>query len=193
MKQYIFTLFLFLTVVFSSAAQADEHLKFRGIPIEGKTPEFVSKLCDQGFSVQVSDDKFALLYGTFTGRNARIFVSSTTVSHSVYRLLVQFDKVSTWHELVTLYDYYVSQYIRKYGTPQQQVGQFLAPYASGDGRELQALHDGKAVFGTRFVSDLGTVSIIIDKTSDAVSISYEDAAQLRIYDKEKAEIDLDEI
>ncbi len=48
-------------------AQSSEHLKFKGVPIDGTLSEYVSKMKQAGFQLIETDDGVAVLEGEFAG------------------------------------------------------------------------------------------------------------------------------
>lgn len=68
MKKIIIT----LTVLFAAInIMAQEHLSFKGIPIEGSMTEFCQKLRAKGFISIGQENNITLFSGDFTGRNVK--------------------------------------------------------------------------------------------------------------------------
>jgi hypothetical protein len=96
---------------------AQEHLSFKGIPIQGSMAEFCQKLKTKGLKQIGYEEKVALFTGDFTGRNATIAVTASADGKNVYGVVVLFDSSEEWNTLVDTYDYYKDLYTRKYNTP----------------------------------------------------------------------------
>ena len=96
---------------------AQEHLSFKGIPIEGSMTAFCQKLKAKGFTQMGRDNNVTMFTGDFTGRQATVGVGATDDGKSVHSVVVIFDESSEWNTLVNTYDYYKGLYIRKYGEP----------------------------------------------------------------------------
>lgn len=94
---------------------AQEHLSFKGIPIEGSMTAFCQKLKAKGFTQMGRDNNVTMFTGDFTGRQATVGVGATDDGKSVHSVVVIFDESSEWNTLVNTYDYYKGLYIRKYG------------------------------------------------------------------------------
>lgn len=88
MKKLILTLIIILTGTF--CVQAQEHLKFMGIPLTGNINSFQTKLKAKGFEVDKQINKYApvgtrIFKGLFAGENAQIFVFYNKKHKTVYR------------------------------------------------------------------------------------------------------------
>lgn len=69
MKKIILT----LTVLFATInVMAQDHLSFKGIPIEGSMTEFCQKLKAKGFTSVGREKNLTLFSGDFTGRKATV-------------------------------------------------------------------------------------------------------------------------
>ena len=114
MKKIIIT----LTVLFAAInIMAQEHLSFKGIPIEGSMTEFCQKLRAKGFISIGQENNITLFSGDFTGREATVVVTATDDGKNVFAVVVLFDPSEEWNTLVNTYDYYKDLYTRKYGKP----------------------------------------------------------------------------
>lgn len=72
MKKIILTLTLVLAAI---NLLAQEHLSFKGIPIEGSMTDFCQKLKAKGFTSIGSENNITLFSGDFTGRDATVGVT----------------------------------------------------------------------------------------------------------------------
>ena len=111
MRKFLIAITLLFVAVINTMAQ--EHLSFKGIPIEGSMTEFCQKLKTKGFTQLGRDDNVTTFTGDFTGRQATVGVGATDDGKSVHSVVVIFDESSEWNS----YDYYNGLYIRKYGEP----------------------------------------------------------------------------
>ena len=114
MRKIVATITLFFAVI---NMVAQEHLSFKGIPIEGSMTSFCQKLKAKGFTSIGRDNNLTLFTGDFTGRNATIGVTATDDGKDVFAVFVLFDPSGEWNTLVNTYDYYKDLYTRKYGRP----------------------------------------------------------------------------
>lgn len=107
-----------LTVLFAAIdIMAQEHLSFKGIPIEGSMTDFCQKLKTKGFTSIGRENNITLFSGDFTGREATVGVTATDDGKNVFAVVVLFDPSEEWNTLVNTYDYYEDLYTRKYGKP----------------------------------------------------------------------------
>lgn len=111
-------IFVTLAVLFAAInTMAQEHLSFKGIPIEGSMTDFCQKLTAKGFTSIGHENSITLFSGDFTGHKATVGVTATDDGKNVFAVTVFFDASDEWNTLVNTYDYYKNLYIRKYGEP----------------------------------------------------------------------------
>ena len=103
MRKFLIAITLLFVAVINTMAQ--EHLSFKGIPIEGSMTEFCQKLKTKGFTQLGRDDNVTTFTGDFTGRQATVGVGATDDGKSVHSVVVIFDESSEWNTLVNTYDY----------------------------------------------------------------------------------------
>lgn len=118
MKKIVVTLFLLMsfTLIF---AQSSEHLKFKGVPIDGTLSEYVSKMKQAGFQLIGTDDGVALLEGEFAGYRGCLIAVSTLKSVNVVNTIgVVFPARENWSSLEGDYEHLKSMLTEKYGEPQ---------------------------------------------------------------------------
>ena len=141
---------------------AEEHLKFKGIPIEGSMKSFCQKLATKGFSEVESDANSTLFRGDFAGSNATIGVVSDDEGENVFSVIVMFDGSNEWRVLLNTYNYYKDLYTRKYGKPAQVVEK--NPAHSDDNTALMAeVYHRTAVWGCLWKLPAGEIEISIEK------------------------------
>lgn len=124
MKKIVVTLFLLMsfTLIF---AQSSEHLKFKGVPIDGTLNEYVSKMKQAGFQLVGTDDGVALLEGEFAGyRGCLIGVSTLKSVNVVNTIGVVFPARDNWSSLEGDYEHLKSMLTEKYGEPSDVVEKF---------------------------------------------------------------------
>ena len=189
MKKFFFTLcFLIVAIV----ANAQEHLSFKGIPIEGSITTFCQKLKAKGLVQVHSADNIRLFTGDFTGRDATIGVVADQTGKKVFSVVVIFPASGEWNSLVNTYDYYKDLYTEKYGSP--SFNKEYNPSRSDSNTSLMAeVHQGTVVYGSVFNAPGGTIELTIDRADGVyqgqVIIRYKDAQNVH----EKRQSDLDEI
>ena len=124
MKKIVVILFLLMsfTLIF---AQSSEHLKFKGVPIDGTLNEYVSKMKQAGFQLIGTDDGVALLEGEFAGYRGCLIAVSTLKSVNVVNTIgVVFPARENWSSLEGDYEHLKSMLTEKYGEPSDVVEKF---------------------------------------------------------------------
>ncbi|MBR6775231.1 MAG: hypothetical protein IKM23_05910 [Bacteroidales bacterium] len=124
MKKIVVTLFLLMsfTLIF---AQSSEHLKFKGVSIDGTLSEYVSKMKQAGFQLVGTDDGVALLEGEFAGYRGCLIAVSTLKSVNVVNTIgVVFPARENWSSLEGDYEHLKSMLTEKYGEPSDVVEKF---------------------------------------------------------------------
>lgn len=179
MKKVIFTLtLLFVTI----SVVAQEHLSFKGIPIEGSMTEFCQKLKAKGFTSIGRENNLTLFSGDFTGRKATVGVTATDDGKNVFAVIVLFDPSGEWNTLVNTYDYYKDLYTRKYGKP--TVSKENNPARSDSNTALMAeVHQGTVVYGSAWEVTGGDIQLSIEKSSGI----YEGMVMIRYRDSQNVE------
>jgi len=189
MKKIIFT----LTALFVAINMiAQEHLSFKGIPIEGSMTSFCQKLKAKGFTSIGRENNLTLFSGDFTGRKATIGVTATDDGKNIFAVIVLFDPSDEWNTLVNTYDYYKNLYTRKYGEP--TISKESNPALSDSNTALMMEVDqGTVVYGSAWEVTGGDIQLSIEKSSGI----YEGMVMIRYRDSQNVEAkiqnDLDDI
>ena len=173
-----------LTQIISSIEEQNlGHFKFKGIPINGKLNEFVSKLEKKGFVVLKTTEIDAILSGRFTGEAVHIFVQAG--SKNVYGVTVMYTEKPTWMSIKAQYFRVKSMLTSKYGDPIESVEQFDSPDYEESGLELFGLSEGKCTYMANFGSKEknGMIRISISPEANLV-LNYADAINYLSISKE---------
>ena len=178
MKKILFILIALLT---SINLMAQEHLSFKGIPIEGSMSSFCQKLKEKGFISIRRDNNLTLFSGDFTGRKATVGVVATDNEKNVFAIAVFFEPSKEWETLVDTYDYYKDLYTRKYGT--SSISRENNPEQGGSNTSLMyELYQGKVTYASAWKATGGTIELSIEKAdaylSGIVVIRYRDAQNI---------------
>lgn len=148
-------------ILFAIAAQAQEHMTFKGISMNCTLSSFVSQLTAKGYTKLYMNEKGAVLSGDFAGKqDCKIFVLGTSSSKVVWKVAVKFPEKVSWHSLKSEYNTLKESYTEKYGNP-QTFEYFSTPYYEGDGYELQALSLEKCTYSSFFSSPQGIINLEI--------------------------------
>ncbi|MFG6341992.1 MAG: hypothetical protein K1V70_07570 [Alistipes sp.] len=176
-------IFVTLTVLLAAInVLAQEHLSFKGVPIEGSMTEFCQKLKAKGFTSIGRENNITLFSGDFTGRKATVGVTATDDGKNVFAVVVLFDSSGEWNTLVSTYDYYKDLYIRKYGEP--TVSRENNPARSDSNIALMAeVYQGTVVYGSAWEVTGGDIQLSIEKASGI----YEGMVMIRYRDSQNVE------
>lgn len=189
MKKILVTFALLFAVV---NIMAQEHLSFKGIPIEGSLAAFNQKLVAKGFKVIGREKNTTLFSGDFTGRKAQVGVTATDDRKNVFAVVVFFDSSGEWNTLVNTYDYYKDLYTRKYGEPTFSE-EYNPAIASTNTGLMAEVHQGRVVYESVWNVTGGNIQLSIEKATGVymgmVTIRYRDAQNVEA----KIKSDLDEI
>ena len=179
MKNFIVTFVLLFATI---QLMAQEHLSFKGIPIEGSMTEFCQKLKTKGFTSIGRENNISLFTGDFTGRNATIGVTATDDGENVFAVVVLFDSSEEWKTLVNTYEYYKDLYTRKYGKP--EISKENNPAHSDSNTALMsAVHEGQVVYGSMWEVTGGDIQLSIEKADGF----YEGMVMIRYRDSQNVE------
>ena len=187
MRKFLIAITLLFVAVINTMAQ--EHLSFKGIPIEGSMTEFCQKLKTKGFTQLGRDDNVTTFTGDFTGRQATVGVGATDDGKSVHSVVVIFDESSEWNTLVNTYDYYKGLYIRKYGEP--SACREHNP-SRQDSNIMYELGQGTVTYASAWNVTGGTIELSIEKagySDGVVIIRYRDSQNVET----KIQKDLEDI
>lgn len=189
MKKFLFTLILAFISLYGFS---QEHLSFKGIPIEGSMTSFCQKLKAKGFTQIDRDNNITMFIGDFTGRQATVGVRASDDGKNVFSVIVFFDPSGEWNTLVNTYDYYKDLYTRKYGEP--SISRENNPAHSDSNTALMAeVYQGTVVYGSAWSVPGGDIQLSIEKSSGV----YEGMVMIRYRDSQNVEAkiqrDLDDI
>ena len=179
MRKLVITFTMLFAVI---SLMAQEHLSFKGIPIEGSMTAFCQKLKAKGFTSIGSENNLTLFTGDFTGRNATVGVTATDDGKDVFAVVVLFDPSGEWNALVNTYDYYKDLYTRKYGKP--SISKEKNPALSDSNTALMAeVHQGTVVYGSAWEVTGGDIQLSIEKSSG----DYKGMVMIRYRDSQNVE------
>ena len=129
MKKIITLVLLLVTVLVS----AQEHLKFKNVPIDGSLNSFVQKLNNAGLDLTFVEysGQIATYRGDFAGLSDCTIHILTTKSGTVCKILVASDWYYSWSSTKSKYNKYKELYSEKYPV-EANFENFYSPYYEGD-------------------------------------------------------------
>lgn len=186
MKDFKKLLVLIVFLVFSFYSFAQEHTKFKNIPLKGTISEFSTELVKIGFVYKRTQGNIIMLSGTFIDKTCDILLIGTPKSKIIWKVVVWYPAGTAWPSLKRDYLELKEQLSKKYGKGESYEF-FSLPYREGDGFEILALNKEKCTYSSFWTSELGNISLKIDYDA-RICLNYEDKENTRILDKEKQEV-----
>lgn len=201
-KLLLFSIFTCISLSLTAQVKQDsiiEHVKFKGIEIDGNIKEFMKKMKKADFSydraysnkITSSTDNVILMSGKFTDKVCDAYILITPKSKIVCKVVIHFTR-KTWDELKKEYFDTKDIFSQKYGNPFSELECFEYPYYEGDRNELQALKDGKCKYYSFYKAKNGGIVVEISKFN-TVSITYGNDINLKKGKQEYEERLLNEI
>lgn len=187
MRRILLTL---LVGLFSLTAFAQEHLKFKGIPMDGNVNSFVAKLKASGFKEpQIDTQGSLILQGDFAGMKDCMILIMTTADKSPCKVLVSSDFMNSWDLLKYRYTQLKKALSDKYTLSSDPAELFIYPYKEGGGDEMYALHTNNVLYCCFFNAPGGGVSLEIrgaenNSRQGYILLTYEDEINFAKYQAE---------
>ncbi len=169
-------------IIAGTALSQQDHLKFKGVPIDGTLQSYTDAMKQAGFQYEITQDGTALLTGDFAGyKGCIVGVSTLKNCDVVSRISVLFPERETWASLLNDYKTLKAMLTEKYGKPSDSKERFTGYVGVPEnGIIMHALKDGKYVWYTTFTTELGDIKLsIIAGTkylTGCVCLSYLDKA-----------------
>ena len=176
----IFTFFACLLIVGMSFAQ--EHLSFKGVPIDGTMREFTRAMVDVGFEYVETSNGTPILVGNFAGYEDCYIMASTAKNSNVVNAVgVMFPDRETWTSLQQDYDALKTMLTKKYGSPSKSEEKFNGDVGNYNNYfVMEALKDEEYKWFTTFSTELGDIEVTIIEGTEhhtgAVLVTYTDKA-----------------
>lgn len=195
MKKILLLLFVALPIL--GIAQ-QEHMTFKGVPIDGKLTDMVAKLEKVGFGNRSNfDNCHYVLSGTFTGENCDILITGTPKTKTACSVLVSYEETYTsWSAVKNKYQELKKAFTIKYGEPTRSNDTFEYPYIEGDGGEMTAIAVNKCKYNCLFQNEgKGNIFMHITKANGGaqIIIMYSDEINSKLKEKEENDNILNDI
>lgn len=147
---------------------AQQHLTFKGVPIDGTLQNYVDAMKQAGFHYEgTTDDGTALLSGDFAGyKNCYIGISTLSNCDVVSQIAVLFPSNSTWSALLSDYEHLKEMMTKKYGRPKECQERFTGYVGDSGDLRLLALSKGEYEWFTKYETDLGTIVLTIGEGTE---------------------------
>lgn len=163
MKRIFIALLFIFSCIGAMAQNANEHLKFMGIPINGTLESFTQKLVAKGMKRECVTEDGVFLSGTFAGAmGCRILVYRLPSRNVVYKVLVCLPSRETWPWLEGEYNEFKKMLISKYGEPKSHSETFKeGTYTGSDNFKISALKGGKCQYASIWGLNEGMLALDI--------------------------------
>lgn len=172
----------------------NNHLKFKGVPINGTVNSFVQKLKQKGFKDFFSQKLYQdflkekggyLLKGPFASHNECIILvpknASKDLAFGVYCVIAPFKR---WDDLYNEYIMMKRMLTEKYGEANESVEKWDGcPEPKDDNDRMFEVRMDRCKFSSVFVLNEGTIELRIEHNhfiGSMVSLTYRDAINLQI-------------
>ena len=174
MKKILLTL---LATMLCLAMSAQEHLKFKNVPIDGPLSEFLQKIQQKDLKLTEQNDAGATLVGRMAGMQVEVFVLATD-EKIPYRVCAFFETPADWDVMKMEYFNIQRSLSFKYGKPATINQHFQFPYTEGDGKEIEAFGRNRGSWFTTYIQPEGAIILTITtnpfSNSPSVALIYED-------------------
>lgn len=176
MKKILLSIICIMAAIF---AQAEGHMTFKGIEIDGDLKSVISNLSKQGFKYVDSTNIGAMMNGWFTGREVKLFVLTTPISKTVKTIAISYESMYTWSTLKARYEELSSMLKNKYGEPIEDIDD-----VSDDYSPLHELTMDRGSIYRKYSSEFGNVVIEI-KGDGKIQLYYFDKANMLLNSEEE--------
>ncbi len=165
-------------VCFMSLSMGQNHLRFKGVPMDGTIQQFAQKLTQKGLTIVEKGNDNIILSGMFASyKDCVVGVIGDKQQH-VAKVAVVFPDCDTWADLEKNYTNIKQMLTQKYGEPTDVVEKFQASYIDNDMSKMSALQLQRCTYYSIFTTEEGSIQLEL-KSSDYkcyVILSYFDNA-----------------
>ncbi len=161
----IFTTLSAILLSLNLCAQSAEnqHLLFKGVPIDGTLSEYVEKMKLNGFTLLGSENNGAIFTGEFANyQNCKIGVGTSNKKDLVSTVFVLFPEREEWNDLYGDYSRLKQMLSEKYGIPNESKENWEDGYEPSLVSRMSALKRGECNFTTTFLTTNGKIQLRIE-------------------------------
>lgn len=145
-----------------AAMDSSNHLKFKGVPIDGTLKEFVSRMKRKGFKMKGSENGVAVLEGDFAAyKECTIYVSTLDNKDLVSQISVIFPNKDSWEYLYGDYKNLKELLTEKYGKPSEVTEKFQDNYIDDDMMRMHEVEMDRCKYESRFKTNNGEIILKI--------------------------------
>lgn len=141
---------------------AQEHLSFKGVPIDGTLSEYTQQMLNKGFELIATENGVSVMSGDFAGyKGCEVGVCSLNGKDLVSKIGVVFPNYDTWSQLYSCYFNLKDMLSEKYGAPQDVVEMFESQYVDDDNDRMYEVKMDRCKYISLFSTELGDIEISI--------------------------------
>lgn len=156
---------LLACLMFAGTIFAQQHLSFKGVPINGTLKEYTDAMVKAGFHYEGTQDGIAFLSGDFAGhRDCHIAVGTLKNCDIVCRIVVAFPDHDTWSSLRHDYDQLKLLLTEKYGQPtysEEKFTTYVGDYSNIS--VMSALREEQFEWYTNYSTELGEIILTLNR------------------------------
>ena len=182
MKKLLVT--LACLVMMGGIIAQEEHLSFKGVPINGTLKQYTDAMVKKGFHSEGIKDGFSVLTGDFAGyKNCDIRVATLKKCDVVSHIEVLFPETELWPAIIDDYNNLKSLLTEKYGEPELVREEFTKYHGNDNALKIYAINGGELEWYTVFSTELGDIEL----TLAGGSVGYKARVRLSYYDRVNTE------
>lgn len=156
---------LMVSVITFAQKTTNQHLTFKGVPINGTLIDYLAKMKQNGFSHMATKDGTAILQGDFAGyKGCVVGVSTLKQKDLVYQIAVAFPNRETWSALYGNYSSLKELLTDKYGKPSTEVENFDDERQDDHSKMYQVQFDGCKYYSI-WQTEQGDIKVSIEHNS----------------------------
>jgi hypothetical protein len=167
-------------IIMGGIMAQEEHLSFKGVPIDGTLKQYTNAMVKAGFHFEGAEGGLSILSGDFAGfKDCIIGVSTLSNCDVVSHIAVLFPNRGTWSLLLNDYEQLKAMLTKKYGEPdivRERFNGYVGDYDNG--LVMYALKDGEYEWYAVFSTDLGDIELSLMEGTEyhtgMVRLSYYD-------------------
>ncbi len=161
MKKILLVAIAFLFSVSLNAQTTEEHMKFKGIPIDGTLTDFTQKMKQKGFSYKGTEDGMALFEGEFAATKGCTIIAVAKSNNVVHKVAVVFPDCDTWSCLSNKYESLKDMLTQKYGEPDFKIERFDNNYIRDDGDRYYNVRTDRCKYAASWITEEGEIDLDI--------------------------------
>lgn len=140
----------------------NEHLRFKGVEINGNFKTFSQELVKKGFVIQESTDYGVLLRGEFMGHPTVLtMVYPDSKTQKVISVGAFLETRDNWQSMLSTFENVVETYKKKYGEPDKYVTEFTEDTFDSDSWKKLYVSEDKCDYNAIWNTEEGGISIQI--------------------------------